>query len=106
RERVSQAELQALETLAGALQRSRGLDITIAYDQDFVRCAEALESLEASINAYREAEWGLAASYDAAAVRDLDPDVLDRQWREANASFWPNSMLGKRKIRKLLQDYA
>ncbi|MBP2444130.1 DUF3320 domain-containing protein [Rhizobium leguminosarum] len=32
--------------------------------------------------------------------------MLDRQWREASASFWPNAMLGKRKIQKLLQSYA
>ncbi|EJZ18621.1 DUF3320 domain-containing protein [Rhizobium sp. Pop5] len=106
RERSSQAELQALEGLARALQKCRGRDITIAFDRDFARCAEALESLRNSIEAYREAERGLAASYGASAIRDLDPDALDRQWREASASFWPNAMLGKRKIQKLLQSYA
>ncbi|MGO7378672.1 DUF3320 domain-containing protein [Rhizobium ruizarguesonis] len=105
-ERSSQTELQALAALAGALQKCRGRDITIAYDRDFARCAETLESLGRSIEAYREAERGLAASYGASAVRDLEPEVLDRQWREANASFWPNAMLGKRKIQKLLQSYA
>ncbi|NTH42743.1 DUF3320 domain-containing protein [Agrobacterium rhizogenes] len=105
-EQISQPERQALVTLAQVLQRSRGRDITIAYDRDFPRCAEALESVGRSIKAYREAEQGLAASYGVSAVRDLDPEVLDRQWREANASFWPNAMLGKRKVQKLLQGYA
>jgi very-short-patch-repair endonuclease len=106
REQWSQAELQALATLAQALQKSRGRDVTIAYDRDFAQCAEALKSLGHSIKAYREAEKGLAASYGASAVRNLDPEALGRQWREANASFWPNSMLGKRKVQKLLQSCA
>src|SRR5690606_3655237 len=67
---------------------------------------EALDNLGQSIKAYREAEQGLAASYGVSAIRDLDPEALDRQWREASASFWPNAMLGKRKVQKLLQSYA
>ncbi|MGV1760810.1 DUF3320 domain-containing protein [Rhizobium sp. A22-96] len=105
-EQISQLERQALVALAQVLQRSRGRDITIAYDRDFPRCAEALENVGRSIKAYREAEQGLAASYGVSAIRDLDPEVLDRQWREANASFWPSAMLGKRKVQKLLQGYA
>lgn len=105
-ERLSRNELQALLGLASVLQKSLGHDITIVFDRDFARCAEALESLDSSIKAYREAERGAAASYSAAAVRDLEADVLDRQWREASASFWPNAMLGKRKVQKLLQSYA
>lgn len=106
RERLSQTELQALAGLAQALQNSRGHDISIAYDPDLASCAEALKTLDRSIKAYREAEQGLAASYAVSAVRDLDPEGLDRQWRQADASIWPGSMLGKRKIQKLLQSYA
>lgn len=105
-ERLSRNELQALLGLARVLQRSRGHDITIVFDRDFARCLEALESLGSSIKAYREAEGAVAASYGVTAVRDLDADALDRQWREVSASFWPNAMLGKRKIQKLLQSYA
>ncbi|HEX2892119.1 DUF3320 domain-containing protein [Vineibacter terrae] len=106
RQQWSQSEIQALQDLTAALQKSRGHDITIALDRDFTQCAHALENLGQSITAYREAERGLSASYGTAAIRDLDPDVLDRQWREASASFWPKSTLGKSKIRKLLQSYA
>ncbi|WP_407865923.1 DUF3320 domain-containing protein [Phyllobacterium phragmitis] len=104
--RLSQTELEALATLAKALQKSQGWDITIAYDRDLARCPEALESLRHSIKAYREAEQGLAASYDVSTIRDLDTEVMDHQWREANASFWPNSMLGRRKVQRLLQSYV
>ncbi|EAQ36220.1 hypothetical protein NB311A_01909 [Nitrobacter sp. Nb-311A] len=106
RKRLSQAELQALAALARALRKSAGRDITIASDRDFALCAGALDSLGRSINDYREAERGLSASYGVSAIRDLDPGGLERQWREANASFWPNTMLCKRKVQKLLQSYA
>jgi very-short-patch-repair endonuclease len=106
RERTSQAEIDALAALAGALWKSRGRDISIAFDRDFSECAGALEAFGSSIRAYREAERGLSASYAPSAVRDLDAEALDRQWREANASFWPNAMMGKRKVQKLLQGHA
>jgi very-short-patch-repair endonuclease len=101
-----QFEIQALMDIAAALRKSRGRDISIVFDQDFVQCADALVDLAHSIKGYREAERGLSAPYDIPAVRNLDPEALARQWREANASFWPNSMLGKRKVQKLLQGYA
>src|SRR5690606_36168172 len=101
RERLSQIELQALARLAAALQNSKGHDITIAFDRDFVKCVEALESLGRSIKSYDETARALTTPYDVAAVRDLQPETLARQWWEADASLWPSSMLGKRKIRKL-----
>nr|WP_267213506.1 DUF3320 domain-containing protein [Chelatococcus asaccharovorans] len=102
----SDALVLALTDLAVVLRKSQGHNISIAYDQDFARCADALEELGHSVNSYREAERGLSASYSTASVRDLDPVSLDAQWREANASFWPNAMLGKRKVQKLLQGYV
>lgn len=106
REKTSSEEIRALTDLADTLQKSRGRDISIAFDQDFARCTEALSNLGRSIKAYREAEQRLSASFEASAVRDLDPETMEHQWREANAAIWPGSLLGKRKIRKLLQSYA
>lgn len=102
----SPAELQALTKLAGALHRSRGRDISIAFDREYEQLRTGLADLNRSAAAYREAEHGLSASYASTSVSDIDADVMERQWREAEASFWPNSMLGKRKIQKLLQGYA
>lgn len=104
--RSSQAEIQGLTNLAKVMQKCRGRDITIVFDRELPQCSGALETLANSIRSYREAESGLSAIYATTAVRDLDPDALDRQWREANASFWPTSALGKRKVQKLLQSYA
>jgi len=106
KESSAQSEVRALTDLATALKKSRGRDISIVLDRDFVHCADALVELAHSIKSYREAERGLTASYDIPAVLDLDLGALARQWREANASFWPNAMLGKRKVQKLLQTYV
>lgn len=106
KETGSQAEIEALTALSRALARSRGRDIAIAFDRDFSQCADALAELGASVRAYHEAERGLSASYGSHALNDLEPDTLDRQWRDAKASFWPNSTLGKRKVQKLLQEYV
>jgi len=105
-ESPSQAEIGALSDLASALESARGRDVSIAFTPDFVRCADELAKLEAAIIAYRSAGEGLAAKFDSSVVRDIDVASLDRQWREADASIWPKSALGRRKITKLLQSYA
>lgn len=98
--------VEALAELATVLHQSQGIDISIAFDRDFPRCAEALAALEADIAAYRDAERGLSSAYTPDTVRNLGVDALLGQWREANGSFWPNSLLAKRKIQKTLQGYA
>lgn len=100
------AEIAALTALAEAVESGRERDLSIAFDPDFGQCASELTALETAIAAYREAERGLAASFAPAGVRDLDAEALDREWREASASFWPMSALGRRKIARLLQSYA
>ncbi|MBL8581689.1 MAG: DUF3320 domain-containing protein, partial [Rhizobiaceae bacterium] len=81
-------------------------DISIAVDRDFVQMRAALSELTQATHAYRQAEASAAASYPERAVRDIDAEALERQWRDAESAFWPNSTLGKRKLQKLLQSYA
>jgi very-short-patch-repair endonuclease len=103
---TSPEELAALSALATGLHRSSGRDISVAFDRDFAKMGGALADLSGSIEAYRQAEGSAAASYPESAIRDIDAEAVERQWRDAEASFWPNSMLGKRKVQKLLQGYA
>ena len=103
---LSEQEVRAFGTLAGTLEKTRGRDIRLAFDREFAQAPEAFAKLEASIGSYRDAERQLAASYGMSAIRDLDPTELGRQWQEANATLWPLSLLGRRKIQKLLQDCA
>lgn len=97
---------EGLVSLARALEDARGHDVAIAFDPDFAARSRQVDSLAAAINAYRSAEAGLAAGYDPRAVRDIDVTALDGQWREVNASMWPMSALGRRRVTRLLQSYA
>ena len=105
-DRPADAELAALSGLAQAVEESHGRDLSVAFQADFAQCENELSALAAAIAAYRREEGALAATFDAAAIRDLDPEELDRQWREACASFWPISALGRRKVTRLMQGYA
>src|SRR5690606_7503437 len=58
----SAGDLRALKSLATALHDTRGHDLSIAFDREFSRCADALKELEASILAYGEAHSALVAS--------------------------------------------
>ncbi|WP_199084323.1 DUF3320 domain-containing protein [Bosea sp. ASV33] len=106
RSQPSADAVEALAELAAALQESQGIDVSIAFDRDFSRCADALAALGGDIAAYRDAERRLQAVYAPAVVRSLDADALLRQWREASGSFWPGSLLGRRKVQKMLQGYV
>lgn len=100
------AEAAALAALADAMEGARDRDLSIAFDADFSRVTDDLAALNAAITTYRQAEADLAAYFSPAQVRSLDHEALDRQWREANASFWPFSTLARRKVTRLLQSYA
>lgn len=102
----SHDEQAALVRLARAVNHVSGRDIAIAFDDAFVTCGDEAEKLAGVITAYREVEAGMSARYAPQAVRDIDVAGLDRQWREATASFWPKSYFGRRKVTKLLQSYA
>jgi very-short-patch-repair endonuclease len=103
---VSRSDIDALVELATALERADDIDLSVAFDPEFSQRRENLTALDGAIKAYREAERGLAASFEMGVVRRLDLVGLDRQWREAGASFWPLSSLGRRKVAKLLKTYA
>ena len=102
----SWTEIEELAALALVMEQGRDHDLSIAFDHDFAECKTALAGLEQAITRYRTTERAMDAAYSAQSVRQLDPEALDRQWREANAAFWPKSALGKRKLGKLLQSYA
>jgi len=99
-------EIATFTDLATAMEAGRDRDISIAFDPEFTRSAGDLAALTAAIGNYRDAETQLAASFPPDNVRAIETETLDRKWREANASLWPLSALGKRKVSRLLQTYA
>ena len=99
-------ELTACKALAQALVQAEGHDVSIAFHQDYGRCADELKNLAAAIETYRAAECQMGARIAPSSLAAIDVDRLDRDWREATASFWPKSAMGRRKICRLLQSYA
>ncbi len=53
-----------------------------------------------------DAERFIAQALDWDRHARIDPEALDRQWREASALWWPMSAFGRRKVTRLLQSYA
>lgn len=98
--------IATLAGLAAALDGAGDRDLSIAFHADFADTGLAVATLSDAIDAYREAERQLSASFPAEMVRALDVAALDHQWREACASIWPLSTLGRRKVAHMLQGYA
>lgn len=100
------AEIATFAGLAEAMEAGRDRDISIAFHPDFNQSAADLATLTVAIRKYRDAESKLAAAFPLDSVRAVEVETLDGQWREASASIWPLSALGKRKVSRLLQTYA
>jgi very-short-patch-repair endonuclease len=99
-------ELQHLLALAGTLRECAGSDQSIMFEADFGQLRSALGELENAISGYRAAETGLSTKFTQDTVQNVPVDELDQQWRQASASLWPKSWLGRRRVKKLLQSYA
>ncbi|ARM88061.1 helicase/restriction endonuclease domain-containing protein [Rhizobium sp. CIAT894] len=98
--------LQRLAGLADTLCSTAGTDVSIAFDREFVQLQGALAELSGAIQAYRAAEGNLAAPFAHDALASIPLEQLENEWREASASIWPKSWLGKRRVRKLLKSYS
>lgn len=92
--------------LARNVIATSGSDHTIILHKDFAALTRAVAELEKAIGSYRQSEAGLSAAYPADVVPRIPVDDLERDWREANASMWPMSWLGARRISRLLGSYA
>ncbi|MDP1604120.1 MAG: AAA domain-containing protein, partial [Legionella sp.] len=92
--------------LANDVITTSGTDNTIILQRDFATLRRSIDQLENSIAAYRTGETALSQPYTPDAVARIPVDVLDQEWREANAAIWPKSWLGARRVRRLLGSYA
>lgn len=103
---TSATGLKYFANLARDLIATSGKDYTIILHKDFAVLARAIDDLERAIASYRAAEPKLSRYYAPADVLRIPVDDLDRDWREANATFWPKSWFASRRIRRLLGSYA
>ncbi|MCW3783868.1 DUF4011 domain-containing protein [Defluviimonas salinarum] len=98
--------LAVLDRLATVIGKTAERDFRIALDASFDSVAQGLGAFETAVQDYRREQARLSARYEDAELARIPLDELDRDWRKAEASLWPLSALGRRRVRKLLQSYA
>ncbi len=98
--------IHALVSLADLLGKTRGMKLAVVFERQFEQLKAAIGDLDQSVAGFGKASSQLSGSYPVAEIERIPVDDLDRQWREAAASMWPKSALGKRRVRKLLHSYA
>lgn len=99
-------DLARLGELSEAICSTAGSDHSFAFDREFSQLRRALAELEGAIGGYRDAEAGLAGSFARDRIAMIPVEQLEDDWRQASASIWPKSWLGRRRVKKLLQSYA
>ena len=103
---MSAARQSLLARLAEAVGRAGDGDFRAACGSDPGSLAASVDGLAATIDNCRIERSRLRADYADAEIARMPLDELDRDWRRANAGFWPFSALGRRRVRKLLGSYA
>jgi very-short-patch-repair endonuclease len=98
--------IERLVNFAESLGATAGTDVSVAFDRDFGQLHGALAELSGAISAYRSAAQALSASFAHDTLASIPIEQLENDWREASASIWPKSWLGKRRVEKLFQSYA
>ncbi len=102
---VSATELSRFLRLATALTSVATEDVRMLFHEQFASFATASTQLQLLLQEYHQAHSSITSVYDEQ-LHLIPIDDIDRQWREANARFWPLSWFGRRKVVKLLQSYA
>ena len=92
------ARLDALADLARILQESWRKQTAYALDPDGRERTEAFGEAAAKLDSYREGEAALSCSYEPMAWRRLDGEEIGRRWRNAQASWLPKRILGRRRV--------
>lgn len=99
-------ELDQFSRVNRALAATATADFRIIFSKQFPQLSREVDDLELAISEYNDACSQSVASYTESESLRIPTDALDRQWREANAKFWPLSFFSKRRVKKLLQSYA
>ena len=94
-----------LKALASRVEEG-ALDISSVPDMPAERLTVLAESLATHVQAFATARSETVATYPLDTLRRMPLERLDADWREAQAKFWPASVLARRRMRKLLQSYA
>ena len=96
------ARLKALAPRVG----QGALDLSSVPELPADRLTALTESFATNVKEFAAASSETVATYPLDAVRRMPLEQLDRDWRQAQAKIWPASVLGRKKVQKLLQTYV
>ena len=94
-----------LKALAARAEQG-ALDLSPVPDMPLERLVAAAEDFETNVGELASATSETTASYSLDVVRRMPLDQLDVGWREAQTKIWPASAFARKRVRKLLQNYA
>ena len=83
-----------------------GKNFRVIFDRNFADLRNSIADVENAISQFKTAGSKLGADFAQEDLVRIPVDQLDIDWRQASASAWPKSLLGKRRVRKLLQSYV
>ncbi|MBL4809698.1 MAG: DUF3320 domain-containing protein [Phycisphaerales bacterium] len=105
-ELISNSRLTALMHFAKSVGGIAKNDYRVALRGEFEAVVSGIDDLEQSVGTFRKLHSQLTASYKEKEFSRIPLDEIDRDWRQQNAKLWPFSLLGKMRVKKLLQSYA
>lgn len=88
--------------LVHVILSTHGKDLRFAFSPDMAEKVSAAERGLRLVEAYREEEAALSASYTSEIARRLDIESLKGAWSKAEARFWLLSTLARRSVAKEL----
>lgn len=103
---VRNERLTALLAFSKAIGDAAKPDVRMVTRDDLDALRPAVDALADSINAYKTAKSSLAATYEDSEILRMPIDDIDRDWRQQSAKTWPLSLIGRRRVQRLLQSYA
>lgn len=92
--------------MASSLISATGKNSGVIFDRNFNELKSLIATVETAITRFKEAEARLGAVCSDEDLARILVAQLDLDWWQANASGWPKSFWGKRRVRKLLPSYA
>lgn len=102
-ERMDRGKLRAVCDICAALLAGAKYELGWCLSMDAPSLIKYLQIGCETLDVYNGIEKGLSVPYAPEPWRNLDLSALRRQWQEGTTSWWPKSLLRRRKVVRALQ---
>ncbi|MFK7882880.1 MAG: DUF3320 domain-containing protein [Phycisphaerales bacterium] len=103
---MTNVRLKALIRLAKSIGKVSNADYRFASGEDLGAVKSSIGDLERAITTYRTQRESMAGVFEDDEILRIPLDQIDQDWRRESSRMWPFSLLGKRRIQRLLQSYT